>query len=828
MVGRRLLISLLLAGLFSCGKGQEGPGSPEVHLDAATSSSAPLRDAARKVDHYLVYYGPWDDARIQVAQTYQLVILHPSRGNVTRAQVAAIQGGTNPSDPSKRVLVLGYISIGEDSRTLALTDDQMRADPRFVGDGTGPRMDPRGPTADGQSLSGLDPLGLPSNGGTGFASWYLDDISVHDSPNHVGDGKPDRNKIFHGCFVNPGDPKWFDALQDMTLEGPDKIAGLREILTTTYGRGLGCDGVFLDTIDTCAPNGWTGPTSPNESKFEWTAPGFSSFIQRLRSAYPANLILQNRGMFFFTPYLQHYKFIPRGALDYVLFESYRLNSGSTNNPDPYFYPDNRFNYAPKLMAEANRPDGFRVLSLGYAEGPSDQMSEATLTGGSTLGYDSLIEDIRVTERLAGFRHYLTDRRVLLVNTFVKDHTDLQDAGPPIWTSTYNDHAPGYPTAPSEPTPRVGLQEVESGAGSLTVRWDVALDLNPVQYALYYQTQPFDFVNDPRLTSAVRLVLSPAVGRGYSNGAGPGIFPYEAVVTGLVAGQLYYLVLRAFDTAGNEDLNQRVLTATPSGAASTLGRWRASNGATSLTYRFQYSGSWNWSRVYIDRDKQPGTGFATNGIGADFLIENRTLFRYAGTGSNWSWSAVSPNPVQMLTGPIDGVTFVEWDLNQSDIGSVTRDVNLIFQVERPGAIQTGFAYEHVYTSSDPNSPFLNYFAENDASKIYYHAEIGPTYTWKHLFIDEDANAATGYPVAGIGAGYMIENGKLYRYTGTRPAWGWTFAADAHFVVSGRNNDWWIYRSDVAAPQGFPRFNLIFHANGGSTEFASPVYVHRFSP
>ena len=32
-------------------------------------------------------------------------------------------------------------------------------------------------------------------------------------------------------------------------------------------------------------------------------------------------------------------------------------------------PDNRWNFAPKLMAEANRPDGFHVLSLGYVAPP---------------------------------------------------------------------------------------------------------------------------------------------------------------------------------------------------------------------------------------------------------------------------------------------------------------------------------------------------------------------------------------------------------------------------------------------------------------------------
>jgi hypothetical protein len=109
---------------------------------------------------------------------------------------------------------------------------------------------------------------------------------------------PDRNGNFGGRFVNAGDPKWFDTLQDMSLDSADGVAGLRELLTTSYGRGLGCDGVFLDTIDTAAPDRWTSAASANESKFEWTAPGFGAFIRHVHQSYPDRVVLQNRGAFF--------------------------------------------------------------------------------------------------------------------------------------------------------------------------------------------------------------------------------------------------------------------------------------------------------------------------------------------------------------------------------------------------------------------------------------------------------------------------------------------------------------------------------------------------
>jgi hypothetical protein len=150
--------------------------------------------------------------------------------------------------------------------------------------------------------------------------------------------------------------------------------------------------------------------------------------------------------------------------------------------------------------------------------------------------------------------------VTLVNDFVRQNASRADGAAPVWSSTYN--VGGSPASP--PNPRAGVQEVVPGPGSLTVRWDVALDLNPVRYAAYVQSTPFNFAADPTLSSAMRVVLTPSVGAGYDNGPGPTTYPYEAVIGGLSAGQAYYVVIRAFDAspAANEERNTVVKTGTP--------------------------------------------------------------------------------------------------------------------------------------------------------------------------------------------------------------------------------------------------------------------------
>lgn len=552
-----LLILLAASMLGACGLASTDDDQSKEYLVNAWETPAPIKYAydtgatyftpdksyEGTKSSYLIYYGVLNDEIINTCKKYEVVILHPKMGNITRDQIQEIR--------ASGTIVLGYIAIGEDLRTAGMTPEQMLQDKRFTGDGTGPRVDPR--PAGETSLDGIDISGLPSPGGTGYASYFLDDNNF--------DGRPDINPIFNCAFTNIGDPAWFEALDQMTIDGQDQIPGIKEILTDEYGRGLGCDGLFLDTIDTCAPNIYTDDNSPNKTKFEWTAPGVAEFTKHLKEEYPDKLVLQNRGIFFYNPVLPHFKYNPRAYVDYVMYESYHLDSNTDTLYFEGYANDNRYNYAPRLVAEASRPDGFQVLSLGYAEGPAEYHLKDTLMGYSTEGLDILMEDMNVAEE-AGFMHYITDGGVVLVNDFVITHEETADDTAPIWTSTYNASTAWPPEAPE---PRVGVQEVVPIKDGVILRWDVALDKNHVSYILYYQTEPFDFEKDPNLENAESLELIPEMGEGYENGVGPNVYPYQAQLDELDHKKTYYFLIRARDLSDNhnEDDNTVVLSAKPS-------------------------------------------------------------------------------------------------------------------------------------------------------------------------------------------------------------------------------------------------------------------------
>lgn len=82
------------------------------------------------------------------------------------------------------------------------------------------------------------------------------------------------------------------------------------------------------------------------------------------------------------------------------------------------------------------------------------------------------------------------------------------------------------------------------------------------------------------------------------------------------------------------------TSTPPLAQGTLGisSPTASNDAQNVAYQMTFTGTPTFWRSYIDTDQNPQTGFAAAaGVGADYLLENGTLYQHGSSG--WSWTSV---------------------------------------------------------------------------------------------------------------------------------------------------------------------------------------------
>lgn len=844
--GVLLGLAVLLAGAFSLPGWAGGPL-------AGFNANSP----------YLIYYGAWSTAQVDFARlNYRLVILDSHQ--VTPVQVATIKRGPdNLLGTADDVKVLGYISLGEDSRPGG----------PFVGDRMGPRVDPR--SADSVPLSSItNPLGLPSPAGTNYASYYLDSKS---NPT----GKPGQNTTFGGYFINAGAPAWWPLLKGMTI-ATDGNSGLDELLGVTVGKALNCDGVFMDTIDTCAPNSFGGPP------YEWTTPGMQGLVQRISTNYPGKILVANRGLFFFHPDYKQYAYTLRPFLNLVLFESYFNDSGT--NPITPSFPDNKYVWAPRLNAEAGRPDGFNVISLDYNHVPIQ--SQAVIN-------QSYVESMG----LQGWGHYRTDPALssaFNTNAAAWLATNL-DTLPPVWSSTA-----AQSTAP--PPARVGIQQAVAGDQKVTVRWDLANDQTlPVRYNIYYapvtNLQSTMGLNFATATKLARVV--PALPANYASGTGPGIYPYEYTVTGLSNGVSYLFGVRAEDAAvpAHEDTNTVSLVAVPgvNGAASRFRNltidgdfsdWAGipwdyqgapdGNPVNFVKVQFANDGKYFYghfvlaasaspfsdynTHLFVDRDFSLPTGYRASSaqFGSEWMIEGGAGYDQrngsfnAGNLSTTGWAMAPATGTEFefrlalaATFPDGSPVFtnspMRWLLQDNRGGEVATGNGLAYLL----AAQPASTYRHISVDGNPAEwagiPILAAASTNGVGVVFANASIANDNNFlyvrlglrvpgapfsdfnTHLFIDTDTNSLNGYHSASfaVGSELVVESGAGYDERGggfagaALSGLGWSLLP----AGVGTNFELRISRlaryADGSLVFTNPTVNLVFQDNRGSVMAAAGI-------
>lgn len=101
------------------------------------------------------------------------------------------------------------------------------------------------------------------------------------------------------------------------------------------------------------------------------------------------------------------------------------------------------------------------------------------------------------------------------------------------------------------------------------------------------------------------------------------------------------------------------------AALALSNFSATMDSTNANYSFTYSGAPTYYHIFIDSDKNAATGYSTGGVGADYMIENAMLYKFAGpSASSWSWTAVSSSNM------INVAPNISWKIARANLGNPT--------------------------------------------------------------------------------------------------------------------------------------------------------------
>jgi hypothetical protein len=259
-------------------------------------------------------------------------------------------------------------------------------------------------------------------------------------------------------------------------------------------------------------------------------------------------------------------------------------------------------------------------------------------------------------------------------------------------------------------------------------------------------------------------------------------------------------------------------------------------------------SWGYT-LYFDTDRDPQTGFAMWDIGADYMLQGATLYRYTGTGSDWSWafvesaaSAVNGNAAELAVtraglGNPTSVNYLFYGENAAFGGPDYELVpasngHLRYDLVAPtaGGIQidgnlsdwTGPALatdgDDVSGANNPLDLRELRFA-NDADHFYFaYVNEGPlALNWgATLYLDTDANPTSGFGYWSTGADYMVQGANVYRYTGTGADWSWAWVGGVDYVTNGGTLEASFPKSFLGAAT---TINLVFHgensAFGGTT-------------
>ncbi|AZN39570.1 right-handed parallel beta-helix repeat-containing protein [Paenibacillus albus] len=226
-----------------------------------------------------------------------------------------------------------------------------------------------------------------------------------------------------------------------------------------------------------------------------------------------------------------------------------------------------------------------------------------------------------------------------------------------------------------------------------------------------------------------------------------------------------------------------------------------------------------SQFFINSDNRSETGYQVKNsstAGSDYLIENGVLYRYSGTGTNWAWSKITaysgtPNYLAKLTviearipltdlGLVSGntirVTFIRNDNNSDQIStllSISTATATPTPTPEPAPTPTPAPAPTISISIDGNADDWNGISKagtgtlmaktlklyNKDSSLYLLVQ-GEQLTAKgQFYISADNRSDTGYQVKNssvAGADYLIENGTLYRYSGTGLDWTWSKVTD----------------------------------------------------
>ncbi len=227
--------------------------------------------------------------------------------------------------------------------------------------------------------------------------------------------------------------------------------------------------------------------------------------------------------------------------------------------------------------------------------------------------------------------------------------------------------------------------------------------------------------------------------------------------------------------------------------------------------------WNFNAVQVFFDTEAGKGFNIAGMGADLMVEGATIYRYGGTGEDWTWQRIGEARRQvaarklvlragrdliraerariiMRTLSDDWQTVLDTAPDNSTVSFSFTDSPAGVEAAQADKVQTppGAGNDDADPAGDADDPTLDitaFEAAQDGADLVIQLkakQAGDFGTWL-LLIDTDRSADTGFqPPADPRFGFelLISGDQLLKHTGaTRDAWQWERIGAARRTLTG---------------------------------------------
>ena len=170
--------------------------------------------------------------------------------------------------------------------------------------------------------------------------------------------------------------------------------------------------------------------------------------------------------------------------------------------------------------------------------------------------------------------------------------------------------------------------------------------------------------------------------------------------------------------------------------------------------------WGW-QGYFDTDNNAATGYQTNGIGADFIIEGPSIQRYIGTGESWAWENVGQSQLNYRA------KTVEMNFSRALIGN-PQSMRAVF-------IGTNAAFSGTSVDRYPDSGFLSYAFSGS----------GNTNT-RPVANGQQISVGSGASISVILNGSDVDGNVLSYQVTTQPTHGSLSGSAPNLVYTANNN------------------------------------------